>query len=119
MNEILEVHPERYSPPTSTAWHHSPASNTAAVLTFAAVPNCRQAVYKIIWSYDSDPTGGQLTVTTGGEVLFQVDVTVGGPGFIPILVTGKLNQNLVITLAAGGAGVSGKVNVEKQWSRVR
>jgi hypothetical protein len=56
-----------------------------------------------------------LTVTTGGEVIFQIDITEGGPGFLPAAFRGKLGQNLVVTLAAGGGGVSGKINLEKAW----
>jgi hypothetical protein len=117
MTEELEFHPERYTMPTRPAWHHAPAANTIAQVVFAGVANQRHVVYKVLWSYDDFPTGGQITVSTGGEVLHQFDVFSAGPGWIPIKVVGKLNQNLVVRLAAGGAAVTGKISVEKHWMR--
>jgi len=117
MSEILKVPPEQYMVPTRAAWHHAPAVNTAAVVTFAATAGRRQLVYKPTWSYSDTPTAGQLTVASGGQVLHTWYITSGGPGFIPILVVGRLNQNLVITLTAAGAAVTGAVSVEKHWEK--
>lgn len=119
MTEELMFHPERVVAPTRADQHDSPAVNTAAVLNFAAAAGARHAIYKPVWSYSNTPTSGQLTVSTGGEVLFQVDITAGGPGFFPIMIIGKLGQNLVVTLAAAGAAISGKINVEKHWVKRR
>lgn len=107
--------PEVYAIPTNTNWHDAPAADTAASITLAAVAERRQCCLKPVWSYSAQPTGGQLTITTGGEVIFQIDITEGGPGFLPVQLRGKLGQNLVVTLAAGGGGVTGKINVEKAW----
>jgi len=116
MTEELQFHPERFAMPTRTTWHHAPAVNTAAVVTFAAMVGRRQVIYKPTWSYSDTPTAGQLTVASGGQVLHTWYITSGGPGFIPILVVGRPGQNLVVTLAAAGA-VSGSVSVEKHWEK--
>lgn len=93
---------------------HQPASNTAAVVTKAAagagVYYCLAGVY---WSYDAAPTGGSVKVEDGsGNVVFIVSITAAGPGSMlfnpPLRGTG--NTALIITLAAGGSGVTGKVN---------
>lgn len=116
-DEVLNAHPEQFIPPTNTAWHAAPAVNTAATVTFPARATHRQVIYKVTWSYDDFPTGGQLTIATGGEVLHTWYIFSAGPGFIPVMVAGKLAQNLTVTLAAGGAGVSGSVSVEKHWEK--
>ena len=91
-----------------------PAANTAAVVTLAA-PGAHEyhVVGSIYWSYDDDPTGGRLFVTAGGNIVFDVDITVGGPGFVFWQPPGEALKNLPveITLAAGGAGISGKLSV--------
>lgn len=92
---------------------HAPASNTAAVVT-AAVADRRHAIGGVAWSYSGAPTGGNLKVEDGsGTTVFTADITAGGPGFIPFVpgLAGRANTALIITLAAGGSGVSGKVSV--------
>ena len=43
---------------------------------------------------------------------FNIDITNKGPGFIPFTPEmAPVNTALYVTLAAGGAGISGKVNV--------
>lgn len=96
----------------STADVHVPSSNTAAVITYTAVTGRTHALGGIEWSYDGTPTAGNLKIESGGSTIFSADVTTGGPGFIPFdpPLLGTISQNLVITLAAGGSGISGKVN---------
>lgn len=115
-DQILNAHPEQFIPPTAPGWHSAPAVATAAVVTFPAQAGHRQVLYKVTWSYNGQVSGGQLTISTGGEVLHIWYITSSGPGFIPIMAVGKLNQNLVVTLAAV-AGVSGSVSVEKHWAK--
>lgn len=91
---------------------HVPAANTAAVVTLAA-GNYRNGVSKIVASYSAAPTGGRLTITDGATTVFDVDVLSGGPvdfDFDPPLA-GSMNTALAVTLAAGGAGISGKLNI--------
>ena len=121
-NEPIEVEgditvTERYSDASSTN-HHSPAANTAAVITKVAVAGQRHFLTGVGWSYDDDPTGGNLIITDGGATVFEIDITKGGPGFIPFdaPIRAAVNSQVVVTLAAGGAGVSGIVNLLGFWT---
>ena len=67
----------------------------------------------IQWSYSGSPTSGNLKVEDGsGTTVFSIDVTAAGPGFFAFApaLAGRANTALIVTLAAGGSGVSGKVN---------
>ena len=104
--------------PVAAADTASPAGNTAAVITYAAAGagkyNC---VGGIFWSYNATPTNGNLQIEDGsGNVIFSMDITAAGAGFIPFTPPkkGSANTALIITLAAGGSGVSGRVNAT-QW----
>lgn len=87
------------------------ASGTAAVVTIAADNEEFWAIDWISWSYGGDPTSGNLQVSIGGVVVWQIDITVGGPGHIEFEkpIYGLKNQAVVVTLANGG--VANKVNV--------
>lgn len=92
-------------------------SNAAAVLTLSKLENSRIVLSRIIWSYNNaTPTGGKITVT-GGETTFEFDITAGGPGSIPLIYVGTENTDVVITLAAGGSGVTGKLNANWYYDR--
>jgi hypothetical protein len=98
----------------------APAANTAAVVTYAAVANERHCIGGIAWSYSGGtPTGGNLKVEdVSGTTVFSIDITAAGPGFIPFSPpkrSAAVNTALIITLAAGGGGVSGKVSVLGHW----
>jgi hypothetical protein len=97
----------------SAADSSAPAANTNAVVTYAAAPNVAHSIDSITWSYDAAPTGGRLTITDGGVTVFDIEITAGGPGFFsfPGGIRGSENSALVITLAAGGAAVEGKLYV--------
>lgn len=96
-----------------------PAANTAAVLTLAApTDTARRRVFSSVhWSYSGAPTGGRLTIASSGQSTYDVDITAGGPGYLtfPDNFRGAAGQTVVLTLAAGGAGVSGKINVPADW----
>jgi len=91
---------------------HFPAANTAAVITLAALVDQRWVVYAIQYSYSGTPTGGKLTMTKAAITTFEVDILAGGPGFFDIFVNAEGNQEVVITLAAGGVGITGKLNAQ-------
>jgi hypothetical protein len=105
--------------PASTTDVSAPASNTAAVVTYAAVSDRRHAVSGVAWSYSAAPTGGNLKIEDGsGTTVFSLDITAAGPGafyFSPSPKVGSLNTALILTLAAGGSGVSGKLSVLGHW----
>ena len=102
------------SQPANAANKHEPASNTAAVITYAAGgAGVSHVISGVAWSYNDDPTGGNLKIEDGsGTTVFSVDITAAGPGFFvfPEPLRGTANTALIITLAAGGASVTGKVN---------
>lgn len=89
----------------------TPASNTAAVITYPLVSGAQHVIHSLEWSYNVAPTGGNLKVEDGASTVFSVDVTAAGPGFIifePALA-GTAATAMTVTLAAGGNGVTGKV----------
>ena len=94
---------------------HVPSSNTAAVVTLAAETGLCHVVSQVTFSYDGTPTGGSLTIAhgPGPTTKFSVPVTSGGVG--PISFNPPLKfpsgEAVVCTLAAGGSGVSGRLNV--------
>ena len=56
------------------------------------------------------------TSTNGsGTTVFSLDITAAGPGFLPLEKLGTPNTAMIITLAAGGVGISGKVCVGQHW----
>jgi hypothetical protein len=92
---------------------HYPASNTNAVVTLPAVIEKRYGVTKIVWSYSGDPTAGSLTVTDGGSTIRSIAITKGGPGALTFgACGGTVNSAIVVTLAAGGVGITGTLDVE-------
>ncbi len=92
--------------------YQTAAANTAAVTVIAAAARRIHCVHHLQWSYNGTPTGGKLTIDIGGTTEFEVDIVTGGPGGFGIELAGAANQTVTITLAAGGAGVVGKLNVQ-------
>ena len=93
----------------------APAANTAAVVSYpAAGIGWANVISDITWSYSGTGTlsGGNLLIQDGSATILTVDVTSQGAGFLPLTrpKVGSPNQAMTITLAAGGASVSGKVN---------
>lgn len=100
--------------PFTTADVHAPAANTAAVVTYAANATKRHILQSIAYSYvGGTPVGGNIKVQDGTDVVFTQDIATGGSGVIefPVPKHGSMNKAMVITLAAGGSGVTGKVSV--------
>ncbi len=98
---------------------HAPSANTAAVVTYTAGgAGWSHVISGVAWSYSGTPTGGNLKIEDGsGVTVFTMDITVAGAGFIPFNPPkkGTANTAMIITLAAGGAGVSGKVSITGHW----
>jgi hypothetical protein len=101
---------------------HAPSSNTAAVVTYSAAgASYKHVITGIAWSYSGDPTAGNLKIENGsGTVIFSIDITTKGPGVIYFSIPkkGSTNTAMIITLAAGGSGVTGKVSVLSHWVEV-
>ena len=93
-------------PPDAT-----PAANTAATMRFDPEAERRHLIGGVCWSYSAAPAGGRLTIGDGQRNAVDVDIIAGGPGsllFNPPLVF-PINAPVILTLAAGGAGITGKV----------
>jgi hypothetical protein len=94
---------------------HAPAANAAAVVTYGADATKCHVVTGIAWSYVGGiPVGGNLLITDDGVTVFSLDIDQSGPGSIEFARPKKqaaANKALVITLAAGGAGVTGKLSI--------
>lgn len=83
-----------------------------------AAQNPAVEISSVWWSYSGTPTGGRLTITDGSaNNWIDVDITAGGPGFINFVPPVQMlaATNMLVTLAAGGSGVTGKVGVNA-WS---
>ena len=88
------------------------APNTAVVITLPVSAARREFAGSIVWSYSAAPTGGRLTVAGGGFGI-DVDIIAGGPDYIPFAIPQHATDDvpIVITLAAGGGVIVGKLNL--------
>lgn len=107
-------------PPAGTLGDVStPAANTAAEIVYTRPGrDCYHSFSGLAWSYDAQLAGGNLQMVDENlGIIFDIDITNPGPGFIPFPVPrhGSLNATMTIRLAAGGVGVSGKLNVLTHW----
>lgn len=89
------------------------ASGNDAVITIAADADDFWIIDSITWSYGSTlvPSDGYLKISIDGSIVWQIDVTVSGPGHINFEkpIYGEKNQAVVITLEDGTTG--GTLNV--------
>lgn len=104
-------HDVRYRP---TLVHKLDASaNGAAAITIAADADEAWILDHVSYSYNAAPTAGKLTISFGGTTEFELDITAAGPEVLHFgpqgLSAGNRNEAVVITLAAAGAAVTGKV----------
>lgn len=94
---------------------HEPAANTAAVVTLAAAgAGVANVIGLVGCSYDVLPAAGSVTIEDGlGTTVFKLDIAESGAGGIEFSpgLRGSANTALIVTLAAGGAGVSGIVSL--------
>lgn len=94
------------------------ATSTAAAavsITYAAVVGMSHVVHGLIVSYSSGTATGELKIEDGsGTTVFSVVLPAAGIYTIPLdtPLCGSKNTALVITLAAGGSGVIGKLNAQ-------
>lgn len=92
----------------------TPSSDTAAVVTYAADDEARHIIYGVKISYDGNPTGGSITIARGATTVLDLDIATEGIKNIPldVPIVGAKNEAMTITLAAGGASVTGKLFVQ-------
>lgn len=104
---------DEISTPLAAA-NYATASNAAAVVTVAAAATKCHAISGLAWSYSGSPTSGMVKIEDGsGTTVFSLDITAAGPGSVLFgkPMRGTVNTALIVTLAAGGGGVVGKVNL--------
>jgi hypothetical protein len=94
-----------------------PVANTAATVTVnPAGPHAYILVQGVQASYNATPTGGLLTMTVNGVVVWEIYITAAGAAPIRFPETGIRTElaghAVVVTLAAAGAGVTGRLNVQ-------
>jgi hypothetical protein len=95
-------------------------TNAAVSLSYAAaIPNqaspklqYKHSINGICWSYNAAPTAGAITIKSGNDVIFTIDITAAGPGFVPLKLSAKPGESMTITLAAGGGTAVGKINAQ-------
>ncbi|HEY6278446.1 MAG TPA: hypothetical protein VIX86_19195 [Streptosporangiaceae bacterium] len=90
------------------------AANTAVPITVNGVAGQTIRLAALSWSYSAAPAGGVLTAVVNGVTIFQCDITAAGFAAALIAQGGLIcqaGQNAVITLAAAGAAVIGRLNV--------
>lgn len=97
------------------------ATNASATLTLTGVTGYGWCISGIAWSYSAAPTGGNIQITDGGNVVFNLDITAVGPNYIPFnpALEATVGNTLVATLAAGGVGIVGKLNFLGSWKRAQ
>ena len=93
-----------------------PAVNVAAVVTLAALAERRHHLTYIAFSYEgAAPAGGNLKVEdVSGTTVFSVDITLEGHDFLEFfnpLRSAAPNTAMIVTLAAAGASVTGKLSI--------
>lgn len=94
------------------------AVNTAVVVTIAAVAGQAVRLTSLAVSYNAAPTGGLVTVVVNAVTVLQLDISAAGPTAVPLPAGGlecQVGQSCVITLAAAGAAVAGRVSVSSYY----
>jgi hypothetical protein len=114
--DVTSVVPiDRRAIPSVAGDVNAPAAATAAVITYASGGGqTKHYIHSVIWSYDATPAAGSLIIEdVSGTTVFSVAVTAAGPGqlvFDPPIISSAVATAMIVTLASGGAGVTGKVN---------
>lgn len=95
------------------------AANTAASVTIHGKPGLDIVIYDLVWSYTGAGAAGGITIVgqTSGKG-WGWDGLGAGYGAYTISADGirfQTSEDVVVTLNAGGAGVTGKLNVGAQW----
>lgn len=100
----------------------APAVNTAAVVNCSAGVDAVAVIGSILFSYDSTPTGGNITVEDGsGLVVINLDIPAAGLyelTFNPTIRSASLATTVIVTLAAGGAACTGKLYVHAWQEKI-
>lgn len=105
-------------PVPSTPVSATAAVNTAVVVTINGVAGQAVRLTALSVSYNAAPTGGLVTVVVNAVTVLQLDIAAAGPTAIPLPAGGlecQAGQNCVITLAAAGAAVAGRISAASYY----
>lgn len=92
--------------------HSDGADDTDNVITLAATPGKRHSVARVDFSYSDAPTGAILTVSIDGVTAWEQHITGAGVGPLDLgWLSGEPGEAVVITLSAGGSGITSKLTV--------
>jgi hypothetical protein len=95
----------------------SAAGALCSITLAAGSAGQRVCLQGVAWSYSAAPTGGRLTIASTGQPTFDVDTPAVGLNQLDPTQTfrGQPGQTVVVTLAAPGGAVIGKLNVLNDW----
>jgi hypothetical protein len=112
----------RVTPFNSADWSSAdvsvPAAGNQAQVSYSAAGfGMSHVISGIAWSYSAAPTGGRLQVGDNNYTVLDIDITASGAGSIIFSrpMRGTPNTALIVTLAAGGGAVSGKLCILGHW----
>jgi hypothetical protein len=96
------------------------SAGAAAAITYSAgASGVQHCLGGVAWSYSATPTSGGLKIEDGsGNIVFQIDITAAGPGYIPFTPPkkGTAATAMIVTLLAPGGAVIGRINVLSHWT---
>lgn len=93
------------------------SANVAAIVTRLGVVGISPVLVKVKYSYEGGSPVGKLTIVFGGVIVKEVDVTGEGDWEMDFSNMGPvgglpagMSDTVILTLAAAGVGVTGKLN---------
>jgi len=94
----------------------NPEANTAAVVTLTAVAGQRHRISTITLNFFGANVAVTFNITDGGTDRFNITIPAAQNAVVHLEfpnggLRGSVNSEIVVTLPAGGAGVSGNLNV--------
>lgn len=102
--------------------NYATATASAAIVNFPpATSNVGVVIDSIHWSYSATPASpASILILDGPTVLYNVDITAAGPGFLPLQAAFNITGTnvLSVSLLSGGVGVVGKLNVIASYGGV-
>lgn len=110
--DSVDLAVERPIPFSADAFVES-AAGGAAAMTITADASRPIVLERVICSYSAAPAAGTtVTVQDGATTVFKQSTVGAGPFEFPIFQHGTKNQNLTVTLSAGGGAVVAYLNVK-------
>jgi hypothetical protein len=92
------------------------ATHAAASAVYPATSG-RHCLSGVAWSYSASPTGGRMTILDGSNTVFDIVIGAAGYGAIdfPVAKCGNTGTAMTVTVADGGVGIAGTVNILGHW----